>query len=55
MKVLLLCLSLVDVSASLEILDNISVTINMKKYDTSSSRSFLSRTSLWYSINLITK
>ena len=58
MKVLQLCLLLIDVSASLKILGEIKVIISTKNYDTNTSPSFSSRTSLWYSkgfCNLITK
>ena len=48
MKVLWLCLLLIDIGASPKILDNISVIISMKRYDTETS----SRTSLWYSERL---
>ena len=48
-KVLKLCLLLINMGSSLEILDNISVMLSTKKYDTDTSLSFSSRTSLWYS------
>ena len=38
-KVLQLCLLLIDISSSLEILDNISVILRTKKYDTDTSLS----------------
>ena len=47
MKVLQLWWLLIDINASREILDNISV-INTKKYDTDIFLSFSSRTSVWY-------
>ena len=47
-KVSWLCLLLIDISGSLEILDNISVILRTKKYDTDTSLSFSSRTSPWY-------
>ena len=40
MKVLLLCLLLINKNASLKIPDNVSVTIRTKKYDTDTSLSF---------------
>ena len=40
MKVLWLCLLLTDISASMKILDNISVIISTKKYDTDTSLNF---------------
>ena len=48
-KVLWLCLLLIDISGSLEILDNISVILPTKNSDTDTSLSFSSRTSPWYS------
>ena len=39
-KVSKLCLLLIDVSDSMEILDNISVILRMKKYNTDTSLSF---------------
>ena len=51
-KVLQLRLLLIDVSGSLEMLDNISVILRAKKYDTDTSLSFSSRTSSWYSKRL---
>ena len=52
MKVLWLCLLLTDISASMKILDSISVIISTKKYDTDTSLKFSSHTSLWYSNRL---
>ena len=46
MKVLWLCLLLIDVSALLKILDNISVIISTKRFDTNTSLSFSSFISL---------
>ena len=40
MKVLQLCLSLIDISALLKVLDNLSVVSAGKKYDTDTSLSF---------------
>ena len=53
-----LCLLLIDICGSLEILDNISVNLRTKKYDTDNSLSFSSCTSPGTAkgfINLITK
>ena len=47
MKVLELCLSLINITASLKILDNISVIIRTKKYDADNPLSFSSSASLW--------
>ena len=56
MKVLGLCLLLIDISASMKIiLDNICVIISMKKYDTDTSLSFSSHDTVVGFINLITK
>ena len=50
MKVLKLCLLLIDISASLKILANISEIIITKKYDMISLIVFhLALSSLWYS------
>ena len=51
-KVLQLCLLLTDISGSLKILDNISVILSTKKYDTNTSLSFSSLTSPWCSKRL---
>ena len=51
-KVLQVYLLLIDISGSMEILDNISVILRTEKYDTDTSLSFSSRTSPWYSKRL---
>ena len=57
-KILWLCLLLIDICGSLEILDDISVILRTKKYHTDASLSFSSCTSPGKAkgfINLITK
>ena len=46
--VVLLLTNITVISASMKILDNISVIISTKKYDTNTSLNFSSHTSLWY-------
>ena len=52
MEVLWLCLLLTDITALVKILDNISIIISTKKYDTDTSLNYASHTSLWYSNRL---
>ena len=51
-RVLQLCLLLIDISGSLEILGNIGVILLTKKCDIDTFLSFSSRTSPWYSKRL---